>query len=309
MHAIPHSPAADLQWWNELETHHVDVGGAPMAYRDVGEGPTLLFIHGWPMSGSTWRSVVRPLSTSFRCVVLDLPGAGNSPLHWHADEFFDHVGVCVDRFAAALALKDYGVIGYDSGAAGARLHAARSKEVRALFMSNTEIPDHAPTVVLRIQKMAALPFAAPIFAKALDFDVYLKSNYGFGSSVAHRSHIDATFREANVENLQRNVRAAMEQVLRADLVGIGNRLHRDVHPKLTMPTAFLWGLRDRFFPLENARKALAAMPGGQEIFTVEDSALLVHEEQPAIYAQHMQRFFDAHLAASADQATPLREIA
>lgn len=233
-------------------------------------------------------------------------------MHWHADEFFDHVGVCLDRFCHALGLKDYGVVGYDSGGAGARLHAARSKQARALFLSNTEIPNHAPTLVLRIQKLARLPLAAPLFAFALRFDAYLKSAYGFGSSVADPRLLDDTFRAATVDGLQRNVRSAMEQVVRADICGIGDRLQRDVHPHLTLPTMLLWALGDRFFPLENARQALAAIPGAEEIFTVDDGALLVHEERPAIYAAQMQRFFGQHLSAHVGENADgvlLREIA
>ena len=34
----------------------VDVGSAEVAVRSVGEGPDVLFVHGWPASGATWRA-------------------------------------------------------------------------------------------------------------------------------------------------------------------------------------------------------------------------------------------------------------
>ena len=36
----------------------VDVGDARLAYRRIGSGPDVFFVHGWPLSSATWRGVV-----------------------------------------------------------------------------------------------------------------------------------------------------------------------------------------------------------------------------------------------------------
>ena len=37
------------------------------------EGPTLLFIHGWPDNASLWRKQAAALGGQYRCVLLTLP--------------------------------------------------------------------------------------------------------------------------------------------------------------------------------------------------------------------------------------------
>ena len=57
-------------------------------YFERGEGPALLFSHGWLANANLWRKVVDHLRAEFRCLVLDLPlgshrtpmGAGCRPL-------------------------------------------------------------------------------------------------------------------------------------------------------------------------------------------------------------------------------------
>ena len=40
------------------------------------DGPTLLFIHGWPDDASLWRNQVDALAPGFRCVRVTLPNFG-----------------------------------------------------------------------------------------------------------------------------------------------------------------------------------------------------------------------------------------
>ena len=36
----------------------LDVGAGEVAYRRVGTGPDVLFVHGWPVSGATFRHLL-----------------------------------------------------------------------------------------------------------------------------------------------------------------------------------------------------------------------------------------------------------
>ena len=40
------------------------------------DGPTLVFIHGWPDNASIWRKQVEELGNNYRCVLLTLPNYG-----------------------------------------------------------------------------------------------------------------------------------------------------------------------------------------------------------------------------------------
>lgn len=54
------------------------VGGQRIAYRERGEGPSLVFLHGWPLDSRESRRQVDGLSDEFRAVAWDAPGAGRS---------------------------------------------------------------------------------------------------------------------------------------------------------------------------------------------------------------------------------------
>jgi haloalkane dehalogenase len=49
-----------------------------MHYVDVGEGDTILFLHGSPTSSYLWRNIIPHLSGQARCIAVDLIGMGQS---------------------------------------------------------------------------------------------------------------------------------------------------------------------------------------------------------------------------------------
>ena len=51
---------------------------ADPAYRRVGVGPDVLFVHGWPVSSATFRTLLPHLVDQVTCHLVDLPGAGSS---------------------------------------------------------------------------------------------------------------------------------------------------------------------------------------------------------------------------------------
>jgi haloalkane dehalogenase len=57
---------------------HQDTGTARLVYRRFGSGPPLLLVHGFPLSGFTWRKVLPALAERYTCYVPDLPGMGES---------------------------------------------------------------------------------------------------------------------------------------------------------------------------------------------------------------------------------------
>ena len=69
-----------------MTTTLIDVGPSKLAYTRTGRGPDLVFVHGWPLHGATFRHIVPALSDRFTCHVIDLPGTGASV--WTADTRF-----------------------------------------------------------------------------------------------------------------------------------------------------------------------------------------------------------------------------
>ncbi|MFT7602114.1 MAG: haloalkane dehalogenase [Acidimicrobiales bacterium] len=61
-----------------LTKQYKTVNGKRMAYHEVGEGPTVVFLHGNPTSSYLWRNIIPHLSTKARCIAPDLIGQGDS---------------------------------------------------------------------------------------------------------------------------------------------------------------------------------------------------------------------------------------
>ena len=65
-----------MSWKDQKQFTEID--GLKMAYVEMGEGPTMLFLHGNPTSSYLWRDIMQPLSDSYRCIAPDLIGMGDS---------------------------------------------------------------------------------------------------------------------------------------------------------------------------------------------------------------------------------------
>jgi haloalkane dehalogenase len=61
-----------------FESKFVNVHGSNMHYVDVGEGDTILFLHGNPTSSYLWRNIIPHVSGQARCIAVDLIGMGKS---------------------------------------------------------------------------------------------------------------------------------------------------------------------------------------------------------------------------------------
>lgn len=122
--------ALPLQW--------VDAAGLRLAYRQEGDGPAVLLLHGWPTSSYLWRSVMDPLARHHRVVALDLPGFGASakPVDARYDfAFFDGV---LDEVLDALAVERVALVVHDlGGPVGLHWATRRPERVRALALLNT----------------------------------------------------------------------------------------------------------------------------------------------------------------------------
>ena len=68
------SPEAEAYRAAEVVT--IDPGSTRLPVRRIGRGPALLLVHGFPLSGFTWRFVAAALADRFTCFVPDLPGLG-----------------------------------------------------------------------------------------------------------------------------------------------------------------------------------------------------------------------------------------
>lgn len=51
-----------------------------LSHDDLGEGPAVVLLHGFPLDRSMWRAQIDRLSSTYRVIAPDLPGHGESPV-------------------------------------------------------------------------------------------------------------------------------------------------------------------------------------------------------------------------------------
>ena len=89
----------------------VDLSAGPIRYRDNGEGPPVVFVHGLLVDGDLWRKVTPHLEDRFRCIVPDWPlGSHTLPMRDGADLTPRGVARLIGEFLEALDLQDVTVV-------------------------------------------------------------------------------------------------------------------------------------------------------------------------------------------------------
>ena len=259
----------------------VEVAAGTLRYRDVGEGSTLVFVHGLLVNGLLWRKVVPALADRFRCIVPDLPlGAHPYPLRPGAERSPRGVARLLADFLAALDLRDVTLVGNDTGGAICQIAIARHPaRIVGLVLTNCDAYEAFLPWPLSPFQHGARFFGArfgAFLARAL--------RYRFAQRALIRlvalhcpdtATLDAYFApflgDAGVR----------DDVVRF-LAAISNRdtlAAARVFPYFRCPVLIAWGRSDPFFSARNARRLQRDFPDARLTF-LSRSRAFVPEDQP-----------------------------
>ncbi len=276
-----------------LPHRFVSTPSGKIALRTAGWGPPLVFVHGWPFHGLSYRHLAARLATRFTCHLIDMPGAGAT--EWSSATDFSFMGHAraVRGVADALGLGLYGLIAFDTGATIARLLAAEDNRVCGLLLSNTEMPHHRPPWIPLFRALAALPGRAAVFAAALRSRRFLQSQAGFGGCFVDLTRIDGEFHDLFVAPLiaSEHAREGQLRYIRGADWNLVDGLDA-VHRRIEVPVKLLWGVDDPTFSWSFARSMEWSFPWFSGLEAIEGGKLLVHEEQADVFAVKTAAFFE-----------------
>src|SRR5262249_21405847 len=141
-----------------------------MQFSVQGGGPPLLLLHGIPTSGRLWDRVAPALERRFTCVVVDLPGLGESPP-------LDDGSLDPARYAAEIELlrrhlrfPSWHIMGHDAGSTVAVHYAAQfhSRVNRLVLCSPPIFPEFRVPWFFRALRAPVLgDFLAPLFTSVV----------------------------------------------------------------------------------------------------------------------------------------------
>jgi pimeloyl-ACP methyl ester carboxylesterase len=261
----------------------VDLGHCALAYREVGSGPPLILVHGYPLSGLTFRHLVPGLAEHFTCYVPDLPGLGETRWTDRTDFMFAAQAETLKAFIDKLQLPSYAVVAHDTGGTIARrLGVIDRGRLTRMALIGTEIPGHRPPWIPLFQKIAN-PNQTRTFKFLMSQRWFRHSSAGFGGCFTDRSLIEGAFFELMLKPMLADTRRISGQT--RYLMGIDWKLVDALeidHAKITAPVLLVWGEDDPVFPVEVARPMAAQLANCAGFVTVPHGKLFVHEEMPDV---------------------------
>jgi pimeloyl-ACP methyl ester carboxylesterase len=284
----------------ELDAHRhtVTTRSGDISYIDIGAGPVALFVHGIATNAYLWRNVISALTAQRRCIAVDLPLHGQSPVTAEQDLSIAALAAGLDDFCAALGLTGIDLVANDTGGAIAQIFAARHPHrLATLTLTNCDTSDNLPPEAFKpIVELAAAGTLAPS-AVELFSDLDTAAQFSFGSSYEHLDRIDPevirSYLEPCIGNLERA--RQFERLLVAldagDLVAVTPQLR-----ELTVPTLVVWGTGDTFFDVSWAYWLQDIIPGAARVVTVDEARLLFPEERPMDLVPHLEQHWSAATA-------------
>ncbi len=288
------------------ETKEIRLGQGVISYREVGEGPSLVFVHGLLASGVLWRDVVAGLSGRFRCLVPDLPLGGHSvPMGPDADLSPRGVARLVADFVAALDLRDVTLVGNDTGGAICQIVVAEHPErVGSLVLTNCDAYEaffpwqfrplfqHLPRLLgARFGELLAWTMRSRVAQRLL-----LKT-------VAKRrmdeATLDAYFTPLLTDaGVRRDMTRFLQRVSKQYTLEAAKSF-----PHFRRPVLLVWGEDDLFFLKKYARRLEGDFPDARLEF-LPDSRAFVPEDQPERLAELIESFLPSPVGDVAGTASP-----
>ena len=264
-----------------------DVNGLGLAYRELGSGPPVLLLHGWPTSSFLWREVMPPIARGNRVLALDLPGFGGSGKPLDARYDFEFFSRAIDGFLTAAGVDRVALAGHDLGGPIAVRWALDNPErVTRLALLNTLLyPDFDPTVMEFVTTLAN-PDSREQLASADGLEYVMR--LGLADESALTEEVVAGVVEPFADADARVVLAKAGIELQPDgFAEIGRRMG-----ELAMPVRVVYGEQDRVLPdvAQTMARVKRDVPHA-EVTAIPDAGHFLQEEAGPEVGEVLAAFF------------------
>jgi pimeloyl-ACP methyl ester carboxylesterase len=269
----------------------IDVDAGTIAYRDVGQGPPLVFVHGVGVNGDLWRKVVVRLADRYRCIVPDWPwGSHRIPLRRDADLSLPGMAGIVADFIGRLDLVDATVIGNDTGGAVAQeLAAHHADRLTRLVLTSCDAFEKFPPTPQRYLLVAARSRLLMWFvAVAVQSRLVQRTPLAYGWVTTKpmpvrlmRSFTTPLFA---IRGVRRDLRRLLLAVDTSHTFEAADGLRAFDKPALVA-----WAGNDRIFPREHGRRLADLLPQGRFV-VIPNSRTFLQEDRPDDFADCLAAF-------------------
>ena len=278
----PDLPAADaVARFAGPRSRFVAVDGMQVRYRDEGNGPVVILLHGSNSSLDTWGGWIERLADAFRVVALDLPGhglTGPSPSNRYGP---DDQAEFLEHFVSALGLRRFSLAGNSMGGEIAWHYAlAHPERIERLVLVDAAGFPHPTPMVFRLYGIPVIgrlvTRVTPRFLVARSLREVYADDSKVTDALVYR-YYGLLLREGN-RNATR-IRFAARRPDRA-IARLG---------EISAPTLIEWGGKDVWIPVEHAHRFAEAIPGAR-LRIYPDLGHVPMEEDPDATAADARTF-------------------
>ncbi|HWB49442.1 MAG TPA: acetoin dehydrogenase dihydrolipoyllysine-residue acetyltransferase subunit [Stellaceae bacterium] len=242
----------------DYRLHYLEIG--------AGDGPPLLFIHGFGADLNSWMFNQPALAEGRRAIALDLPGHGGSTKALTGP--IDSAGFAadIDRFLDALGIERVHLVGHSMGGAIALSFAGRQS-------------DRVASLTL----IAAAELGADVNAAFIDGFVKMERRREAQEVLRLLVHDPDLVSRAMVEEVLRYKRldGVADTLRRIAQEWFPNGIQRagwaEIVKDLPVPRQIIWGREDRIIPVAHAEALAAKLP----VHILDNAGHLPHMEKAA----------------------------
>jgi pimeloyl-ACP methyl ester carboxylesterase len=224
-----------------------EIDGLKINYRDEGQGPLLILLHGWGSNVDLFDGIFRFASKKYHVVGMDMPGFGKSdePSEpWEVSDFVNFVLAFIKKLYPEE--KSIMFLGHSMGG---------RVIIKMIGTKADELDFDIPKVILT-DSAGIKPIQSGEQSSRT-------KRYKFYKNILTKTGIAKAF-PGTIESLQKKFGsadyAAASPVMRASLVKVVNEDLAPYMPSLKMPVLLIWGDQDTATPLSDGQQMEKLMP-------------------------------------------------
>jgi non-heme chloroperoxidase len=238
--------------------------GTEIFYKEWGEGPAVVFSHGWPLHSDSWEAQMLHIADhGFRCIAHDRRGHGRSTQTWGGNDM-DHYADDLAAVIEALDLTGVTLIGFSTGGGevaryigrhgtGRVAKAALVSAVPPFMLKTDDNPGGVPIEVFDGLRAGSLADRSQLYRDLADGPFFGNNREGAEISQGTRDAFWLQGLASGHKNAYDSIAAFSATDMRGDLA------------KFDVPTLVIHGDDDQVVPFEVGGKASAALIDGAEL--------------------------------------------
>lgn len=261
------------------------VSGGELSYADVGEGPPVLLLHGFPTSSFLWRREAWLLAQRMRVIVPDLLGYGRSEKPQGVDLFEPAQAGYIRELLAQLDIEELAVVGHDLGGGIAQMLALDpGPQVRALVLVDSVCFDAWPIEGVKMLQQASTEQETREFAESI-----VRLTFDLG--ISHPERLDETTLNAYLAPWLEEPAGLFRAARAIAGKGLAGREHELAD--LETPTFIIWGEDDPFLDSQLGERLGETMPGST-VALLPGCSHFVNEDAPQTVGPLLFEYLRSH---------------